>query len=190
MPTSRSRAGHRLPGVQMKPFEQLVTDHGPTVLRVCRTVLGPGPDAEDAWSEAFLSALMAYPELPSDANHEAWLVTIAHRKAIDVIRRRARTPMPTEYLPEAPSSLGLPGEDDDELRQAVGALPLRQREAVALHYLAGLRYAEAAELTGSSPDAVRRAAADGMAKLRAFYRSGRQRATDVAAPDASEGAFR
>jgi RNA polymerase sigma factor (sigma-70 family) len=190
MRTSRSRAGSRLLGVQMKPFEQLVTDHGPTVLRVCRAVLGPGPDAEDAWSEAFLSALKVYPELPADANHEAWLVTIAHRKAIDVVRRRARTPTPTEHLPESPSSLGIPGSDDDELRQAVAALPLKQREAVALHYLAGLPYAEAADITGSSTDAVRRAAADGMAKLRAFYRRGQHRATDVAAPEASEGALR
>ncbi|TJY69282.1 sigma-70 family RNA polymerase sigma factor [Arthrobacter sp. CAU 1506] len=176
--------------MRMKPFEQLVADHGPTVLRVCRAVLGPGPDADDAWSEAFLSALRAYPELPWDANHEAWLVTIAHRKAIDVVRRRARTPVPTDQLPESPSLLGIPGNDDDELRQAVAALPLRQREAVALHYLAGLPYAEAAELTGSTTAAVRRAAADGMAKLRAFYRRGQQPAADVAAPDASEGAIR
>jgi DNA-directed RNA polymerase specialized sigma24 family protein len=40
---------------------------------------------------------------------------------------------------------------------------------VALHYLAGLPYAEAAALTGSSADAVRRAASDGIAKLRARH---------------------
>jgi RNA polymerase sigma factor (sigma-70 family) len=175
----------------MKPFEQLVAAHGATVLRICRTVLGPGPDAEDAWSEAFLSALKAYPQLPADANHEAWLVTIARRKAIDVIRRRERNPVPTEHLPDTPSSLGVPRHDDDELRQALAGLPLRQREAVALHYLAGLPYAEAARETGSTPEAVRRAAADGMAKLRAFYRRGQdQAADDSPAPDASEGVLR
>ena len=63
-----------------KPFEQIVDEHGPTVLRVCRAVLGPA-DAEDAWSETFLSALKAYPDLDPDANVEAWLVTIAHRQA-------------------------------------------------------------------------------------------------------------
>src|SRR4030081_2473334 len=81
----------RLQGVTAKqPFEAVVSEHGPTVLRVCRAVLG-GADADDAWSDTFLSALEAYPRLPSDANIEAWLVTIAHRKAIDVIRRSARS---------------------------------------------------------------------------------------------------
>ena len=44
----------------LPPFEEVVAEHGPTVLRVCRAVLGP-VDAEDAWSETFLAALRAYP---------------------------------------------------------------------------------------------------------------------------------
>ena len=47
-----------------QPFEAVVTQHGATVLRVCRAVLGPA-DADDAWSEAFLSAMRAYPDLPA-----------------------------------------------------------------------------------------------------------------------------
>ena len=76
------------------PFETVVARHGPTVLRVCRAVLGP-VDADDAWSEAFLAAMKAYPDLPADANVEAWLVTIAHRKAIDVTRVAARRAIPS-----------------------------------------------------------------------------------------------
>ncbi len=67
------------------PFETVVAEPGPTVLRVCVAVLGLA-DADDAWSETFLSAMTAYPGLPDDANVQAWLVTIAHRKAIDVTR--------------------------------------------------------------------------------------------------------
>ncbi|HEY9417932.1 MAG TPA: sigma factor [Pseudonocardia sp.] len=40
------------------PFDHVVTEHRPTVLRVCRALLR-GPDAEDAWSETFLAALRA-----------------------------------------------------------------------------------------------------------------------------------
>ena len=83
----------------MKPFEQVVTEHGATVLRVCRAVLGP-VDADDAWSETFLAALRAYPQLAPEANVRAWLVTIAHRKAIDMTRRRRRQPVPMADLPE------------------------------------------------------------------------------------------
>ena len=82
------------------PFEAVVADHGATVLRVCRAVLGSHTDAEDAWSETFLSALKAYPELPAESNVRGWLVTIAHRKAIDVTRARARHAIPTADLPE------------------------------------------------------------------------------------------
>ena len=55
------------------------------VMRVCRALLAPS-DAEDAWSETFLAALQAYPRLPPDSNVQGWLVTIAHRKAIDQLR--------------------------------------------------------------------------------------------------------
>ena len=81
------------------PFEQVVAAHGETVLRVCRAVLAPA-DADDAWSETFLSALRAYPGLPADANVRAWLVTIAHRKAIDVTRTRARRAVPIADPPD------------------------------------------------------------------------------------------
>ena len=151
-----------------KPFEQIVTEHAGTVLRVCRVLLGP-QDAEDAWSETFLSALRAYPDLPGTANVEAWLVTIAHRKAIDVVRAARRRPLPTENLPEATTAIGVPGTDDLDLWRSVRELPDKQRQAIAYHYAAGLPYAEIAQILGGSADAARRAAADGIARLRATY---------------------
>ncbi|MGW4527610.1 RNA polymerase sigma factor [Amycolatopsis sp. NPDC004378] len=149
----------------VKPFEQIVAEHGPMVLRVCRAVLGPA-DAEDAWSETFLSALKAYPELPADANVQAWLVTIAHRKAIDVTRAKARGPLPVGDVPDRP---GRTEERDGDLWDALAKLPDKQRAAVAYHYLAGLPYREIAEITGGSTDAARRAAADGIKALRVTY---------------------
>lgn len=152
----------------MRPFEQIVADYGPVVLRVCRAVLGPD-EAEDAWSETFLAALKAYPRLAGDANVEAWLVTIAHRKAIDAIRAAARRPVAVGSVPDRPAHRGRPEDWDGDLWGALAALPPRQRMAVAYHYLAGLPYAQIAEITGRSTDAVRRAAADGIAALRASY---------------------
>jgi RNA polymerase sigma factor (sigma-70 family) len=154
----------------LPPFEEIVTTHGPTVLRVCRAVLGP-MDAEDAWSETFLAALRAYPTLRPDSNVEAWLVTIAHRKAIDQARARARRPLPADPLPE----LAAPSEErrwDGDLLSAMHALPFKQRVAVAYHYVAGMPYADVAALTGGSQEAARRAAADGVATLRKTYRKG------------------
>src|SRR6201989_878881 len=117
-----------------QPFEKVVTRHGDTVLRVCRVLLGVH-DAEDAWSETFLAAMRAYPDLPDDANAEAWLVTIPPRKGIHVLRARKRQPAPVGDIPEAPTELGVPGAGDGDLWQAVGALPEKQRQAGACHYV-------------------------------------------------------
>lgn len=155
----------------MRPFEQVVDTYGPVVLRVCRAVVGP-VDAEDAWSETFLSALKAYPALPADANVEAWLVTIAHRKAVDVTRARARRAVPVEEPPEAAVRSGRPEDWDGDLWNALAKLPDKQRAAVVYHHLVGLPYQEVAEIVGGSTDAARRAAADGMKALRATYLEG------------------
>jgi RNA polymerase sigma factor (sigma-70 family) len=149
------------------PFEAIVTRHGPMVLRVCRAVLR-WADADDAWSETFLAALRAYPDLPADANVEAWLVTIAHRKAIDVTRAAARRAVPVAELPDNPAA-AQDGPADLDLHNALATLPRKQREAVAYHYLAGLPYREVAVILGGTAEAARRAAADGIAKLRHSY---------------------
>lgn len=152
----------------LPPFEHVVEKHGPTVLRVCRALLGYH-EAEDAWSETFLAALRAYPDLDPNTNIEAWLVTIAKRKAIDQHRSAARNPTPAAELPGRADTAEVPPDGYDELWTAMGSLPLQQREAVAYHHLAGLPYAEIAEILGNSEAAARRASADGMKKLRAIY---------------------
>lgn len=150
----------------MQPFEQVVGEHGATVLRVCRAVLGP-VDADDAWSETFLAALRAYPELSADANVRAWLVTIAHRKAIDVRRGTARRAVPVADPVGAESTDGTRWSfEHDDLYTALAALPEKQRLTVAYHYLGGHTYREIAELIGGTEAAARRAAADGIKALR------------------------
>ena len=158
----------------LQPFEAIVAEYGPTVLRVCRAVLGPTA-ADDAWSETFLSAMQTYPDLRPDSNVEAWLVTIAHRKAVDQLRAESRRAVPTDDLPEKPSKDGMPGGWESDLWAALKALPLKQRQTVAYHYLAGLPYADVAAVLGGSPDAARRAAADGITALRKAYLKGEAR---------------
>lgn len=151
----------------------MVELHGPMVLRVCRAVLGPVA-ADDAWSETFLSALRAYPTLQPDSNLEAWLVTIAHRKSLDQIRASGRQPVLVPDLPDVPVSDPDPVDGQSALWTALKALPLKQRQTVAYHHLGGLPYAEIAQLIGGTPEAARRAAADGIAALRRSYRTGRE----------------
>ncbi|MFJ6112565.1 RNA polymerase sigma factor [Agrococcus sediminis] len=144
------------------PFETIVAAHGARVWRVCRALLDE-PDADDAWSDTFLAALEAYPRLRHDTSIEGWLVTIAHRKAIDVLRRRARLVVGEVLERPAP-----PEGRDLDLARALALLPTRQREAVVLHHLGGLPFAEVAAVLESSTDAVRRASSDGVRRLRAL----------------------
>ena len=129
-----------------QPFEKLVELHGATVLRVCRAVVGP-VEAEDVWQETFLSALRAYCDRPAGANAEAWLVPIAD-------------------LPEGQSRLGNPGPPGDGVWEHVALLPDKQRRVIAYRYLADLPFGEIAEIVGGTPAAARRAASDGLRKLR------------------------
>jgi len=161
--------------MSLPPFETVVDEYGTMVMRVCRAVLGSDIAAEDAWSETFISALRAYPDLRPDSDVRAWLVTIAHRKAIDQIRARNRAPLPSADPLDRPSDragLDEPRLDgaglDGDLRTAVNRLPTKQRHAVAYRYLADLSYAEIGVLLDCSVAAARRSAADGIAALRAI----------------------
>jgi len=160
-------------GVSPQPFEEIVAEHGPTVLRVCRAILGR-VDAEDAWSETFLAALRAYPRLRANSNIEAWLVTIAHRKALDHLRASRRLVV-TDELPERPARDGSPEGWESGLWEALGALPLKQRQTIAYHYLVGMPYLQVAAIVGGSEAAARRAAADGIAALRKTFPKGESR---------------
>ncbi|MCU4186319.1 RNA polymerase sigma factor [Acidiferrimicrobium sp. IK] len=151
--------------MSLPPFEVVVTEHGATVLRICRAMVG-AHDADDVWSETFLAALGAYPRLEPGSNVRGWLATIAHRKAIDHIRKLNRSPLPVDPPPEALVLGAEPEVGDEDLWNAVVALPTKQRGAVVYHYLAGLPYAEVGQLLDSSEAAARRAAADGMRALR------------------------
>lgn len=150
----------------VKPFESVVADQSAAVLRICRAYLGPDR-AEDAWSETFLAALRAWPDLDPAANVRAWLLTIARNKSIDELRRSGREIL-TDLVPEPAGGSQVGGWQRD-LHEALAALTERQRTAVVGHHLAGLPYAAVAEILGCSPAAARRAGADGIAALRNAY---------------------
>jgi RNA polymerase sigma factor (sigma-70 family) len=144
-----------------EPFERVVAEHGETVWRVCRGLL-PQHDAEDAWSETFLAALRAWDRFEGE-KVRGWLVTIAHRKALDVLRAGARVETREDGPPDSPVPAG--GRDLD-LWAALARLPDGQRAAVVHHHLVGLPFDEVAALTGTTPTAARKAASDGVRRLR------------------------
>ena len=126
-------------------------------------------DADDAFQETFLSALRSYERLPPDSNLRAWVLTIAHRKAIDVHRGRERRPTPVAELDEsaaAPPDVPKPDHEQSDLWKRVRTLPPRQRAVLTLRHAAGLTHAEIAAVLDCSEEAARRAASDGLKTLR------------------------
>ncbi len=148
---------------ELPPFQALLDDHAADVMAVLRGAVGRG-DAEDCFQETFLSALRAYPQLEDTRNLRGWLLTIAHRKAIDHHRANGRKPLPVAEVAEV--AVGDPEPGGDEIWALVGALPPKQRAAVALRYACDLPHAEIAAALGCSPEAARRSLHEGVKRLR------------------------
>ncbi len=164
--TSRSRPPQRLihEVTKLPPFQTLIDEHAADVLAVLRGAVGRA-DADDCFQETFLAALRAYPRLRDGGNLRGWLITIAHRKAIDHHRAAGRRPLPVAEVAEVPGEGGLP-EPDNGIWAAVGALPPKQRAAVTLRYASDLPHAEIAAALGCSPEAARRSLHEGLKRLR------------------------
>lgn len=149
--------------MKVPPFQRFVETHWEDVSRFLRAVVGIG-EAEDCLQETFLSALAAYPRLRNDDNLKAWILTIAHRKAMDMHRVRSRqaivvADVPDRAGPEAP-------EGNAALWQAVSGLPAKQRAAITLRYVVDLPHREVARIMGTSEDAARRNVHEGVKALR------------------------
>jgi RNA polymerase sigma factor (sigma-70 family) len=151
--------------VDLPPFQALLDAHGRDVHRFLVASVGP-VDADDCYQETWISALRAYPRLRDAGNLRGWLLTIAHRKAIDHVRARRRAAIPAgDDLPETPVNDG--ALVDSGLWADVRALPPKQRMAVALRYAADLDYAAIAAAMDTSEDAARRNVFEGLKRLRA-----------------------
>ena len=144
------------------PFQKLLDDYSADVYRFLVGQVGPA-DADDCWQETFLAALRAYPRVKRHDNLKSWVLTIAHRKAIDSHRARARRPEPVEELPDAKVADVAPTSDVWEL---VRELPDKQRASVVLRFANDLPYAAIAEIAGTSEVAARQNVREGLKKLR------------------------
>ena len=107
--------------------------------------------AADLTQDAFVKAYKNYDTLEKDENARAWLYQIAHRVALDELRRRKivrMIPWTGESRGAAPSAerLAMDLRLSGPLERALARIPERQRAALLLaelHDLSGLELAEA-----------------------------------------------
>lgn len=166
--------------MSLPPFQRLLDDHARDVHRFLQATVGREA-ADDCYQETWLSALAAYPNLTSQSNLRGWLLTIAHRKALDHLRMRERRPvlvadaeglLPQEAdgRPPGPQRQGPaifdPGQ---ELWDQVRDLPEKQRRAVGMRYLLDAHYREISLAMGISEAAARQNVRAALIRLRKEY---------------------
>ncbi|MGL6076991.1 MAG: RNA polymerase sigma factor [Fimbriiglobus sp.] len=130
-------------------FEVLVERHGPMVAGLCQRRLQHAQDAEDAFQATFLVFAKKAARVLATGAIAAWLYGAACKSCQEVIRRRVRKPWQS-LVDEIPAT-DTPTPDRDQITavlEAVGRLPIGQREAVILCELEGVSRAQAARQLG------------------------------------------
>ena len=128
--------------------------------------------AEDAVQDAFLGAWRTAAAFdPGRGTASTWLMTLVHRRAVDLVRREDRRR--TDVLDDAPVAAGETTDEQAALREerrrvqaALVRLPPDQREALELAYYGGLTQAELAERLGVPLGTIKSRMFAGLGKLR------------------------
>jgi RNA polymerase sigma-70 factor (ECF subfamily) len=128
--------------------------------------------AEDAVQDAFLAAWRTAVSFdPGRGKASTWLLTLVHRRAVDVVRREERRR--TEALDAEPLAGGESTDETAEVREerrrvqaALAQLPPDQRQALELAYYGGLSQSELAERLGVPLGTVKSRMFAALARLR------------------------
>ena len=129
--------------------------------------------AEDAVQEAFLGLWRSAGSfIPERAKASTWILTLVHRRAVDLVRReQRRRAEPLEGAPEPVGGLGGGGgvaaaRPRARADRARSQLPDQQREAIELAYYGGYSQSELAERLGQPLGTIKSRMFSGLARLR------------------------
>jgi RNA polymerase sigma-70 factor (ECF subfamily) len=136
-----------------RALAELYDRYGRTAYGLAVAVLRDSALAEDAVQEAFLAVWRTAGTFSAERGKpSAWILTLVHRRAVDLVRREQRQRQPPAELAQALEDV-TPASDEEALlrerrravQQALGELPADQREALELAYYGGLTQSELAE---------------------------------------------
>ena len=128
--------------------------------------------AEDAVQEAFLAIWnTARRFVPEKGKASTWILTLVHRRAVDVVRREQRRR--ADSLEHAPEAGGGAADEEvwlhlqrERVQAALRQLPDQQREALELAYYGGFTQSELAERLGQPVGTIKSRMFNGLARLR------------------------
>jgi RNA polymerase sigma factor (sigma-70 family) len=143
-------------------FEEAFNELFVVAYRVALRLTGSASAAEDAASEALTRAYVRWGRLSGASGAPGWVARSTTNIVLDSYRRDRRHWAPTQGA----TDLLEPEGDDGSLAAAMAALPRRQRQVVALRYLADLSETQVAEALGLSVGSIRTHLRRGLAALR------------------------
>jgi RNA polymerase sigma factor (sigma-70 family) len=154
-------------------FEALYARYRGPVYRFFRRQM-PAADADECHQEVWLKVINARHAYAAAGAFRPWLFTIAHHALTDRHRRQLKHDArdPNAEPDECPAPDADPAGSTERARtaaalyQAIGALPVAQREALLLRESVGLSTAEIARITGTSEEGVKSRLRYAMQKLR------------------------
>lgn len=154
-------------------FEAVYDRASGWVLGTARKVLRDPAMAEEVMQEVMLEVWRRASRFdPSVGSGTAWIMTLAHRRAVDRVRserskasrelRAVTSVIDYDDVTEAVEA----SLDRERVQRCMGSLTELQRECVSLAYYGGYTYAEVAELLGVPPGTVKTRMRDGLIRLR------------------------
>jgi RNA polymerase sigma-70 factor (ECF subfamily) len=151
---------------------ELYDRYGRTAYGLALRILRDKDLAEDAVQEAFLAVWRTASRfVPEKAKASTWILTLAHRRAVDIVRREQRRR--TETLDNAPEP-AVEGIDEDaflrlqreRVQTTLRQLPDAQRESLELAYYGGLSQSELAERLGQPLGTIKSRMFTGLSRMR------------------------
>ena len=170
--------------------EELFARHHTEIFAYLTRMMRDPEVAADLTQDAFVKAYRAYESLEDPTHARAWLYQIAHRVALDEIRRRKIIqffPWTGESRGSSPSAEHLVMETrlSGDLQRALNRIPERQRAALLLaevHDLTGLELAAALGVSHVAARALLTRARESLRQALAAERAGNGGDAAIAAP--------
>jgi RNA polymerase sigma-70 factor, ECF subfamily len=174
-PTGPDQLMERLAGGDPAAFDALYGELSPAVYGLARRVLREPARAEEVTQEVFLEVWRLATRFDrTKGRARTWVLTIAHRRAVDAVRstsaarqreeRMARLETPTVAGPEAYVEEAV---ERETVHQCLESLTPLQRESVWLAYFHGYTYAQVASLLDRPLATIKTRMRDGLLRLRA-----------------------
>jgi RNA polymerase sigma-70 factor (ECF subfamily) len=155
-------------------FEALYDQLGASVYGLIRKVLRNPSQAEEVAQEVLLEVWRTASRFdPARGSAATWMLTIAHRRAIDRVRSEEAAAAREQRTAQAPTTVDEVAEtveasmDAERLRRCLAGLTELQRESITLAYYGGYSYAQVAALLDTALGTIKTRIRDGLTRLRA-----------------------